>query len=384
MASATKRNIPLDVLRGLSILIMILVDATPDFNEFYPILTHSPWEGITIADLAFPGFVFAMGASGGLSILRRRKEGKGGWVRKILRRSLLLFLLGVLLNLLPDIFSRLLANGYDNDLLYENAFLHGRVFGVLQRLALTYLLGMFILLALRGKASIGLAAVALLGLSSAGFHLYSPEAPFDKLQNISRAVDLLFPGEGHIYPFATAPHDPEGLYGTLASTSSMLFGALAGRILGDRKSEKGRAALLFLVSLALLSLGGLWSFVDMVGKPLWTAPYALLNGGVDMLALTGISAFLYRAPGVDGLLRLFCAFGRNPLFFYLATNIALILLWKLPSPLEGLPMYPWLWQSTLRGFVSPPFSATLYALLWCVLWYPVAEFLYRKGIVLKL
>ena len=118
------RNFELDILRGLSIALMIIVDAPPD--AIYETLQHSAWEGMTLADTIFPAFVFAMGTSAAFATARRQPS-----LIKIFRRAGLLFAVGFLLNVL-------IFFCFDTE--------HIRIFGVLQRLALVYFFGMLILL----------------------------------------------------------------------------------------------------------------------------------------------------------------------------------------------------------------------------------------------
>ena len=370
-----QRDNSLDALRGLAVIIMVMVDAPPDFDAIYPLLTHSPWQGITIADLAFPGFVFTMGVSAAFSLKKRRN-----WkiIAKIAKRTLLIFIIGLLFNITPAILSWLLVDGYD-DAALSNAVHSWRLFGVLQRLALTYAAGTFIALLVKKDRLLLLTAFVLMLLSSAGFHLYNPHNPFDKFANISQAVDLLFPGEVHAYQYYGLPFDPEGLYGTLDSTATMLLGVWAGK-----KILRQHRSLLVLISLVLIVTGFMWSHIDIISKPLWTAPYALLTSGVNMLLLPLLGSLLSRLPFARRLLRPFLAFGCNPLFFYLLTNFGLILLWTLPSPTAGIPTYPWLWQHTVKDFGSLPFSSTLFVMMWCSLWYPLANWLYKHNIIIKL
>ena len=370
----------MDILRGLSVAIMMIVDAVPDFDAAPALFLHSPWEGITIADLAFPGFVFAMGASAAFSLERDPRKNP---VRKILLRTLLLFLLGLLFNIIPGIFSWLLIKDYTSAMFYDQMIVHGRLFGILQRLALTYAFGMLLALRLKKPLRLALAALLLLSVSSLGYHLFSPEAPFDKMRNLSQSIDLLFPGAAHVGQFYGFPFDPEGLYGTIASAASMLFGLLAGRMLLAGGSLRKKAFLPAVGGAFLLLSGWLWNSIDSISKPLWTAPYALLNAGGDLLVLALLSWLLTVAPKTEGALRPFYAFGRNPLFFFLISNFSLIFLSTLPLS-EHTPAYLWLWQHFAAGSANPALCAVLWCLLWCLLWYPLAEFFCRRNIIMKL
>lgn len=316
------RNLSLDAFRGLAILIMIFVDSPPDFDSLAPILKHSDWEGITIADLAFPGFVFAMGAS--LAFSSRRK---------FLKRALILFLLGVGFNLVCG---------------------QIRLLGILQRLALTYLIGSFLIRRLKSRKKILLATTILLGITSLGFHLYSPADPFNSQQNLSFAIDLAIIGSDLMY---LGGFEPEGLFGTIPSVASMLLGFAAGRSIRD----EDRSLVIF--GLILILLGFAWSHFDIVSKPLWTSPFVLINAGLDSILL----ALIRFLP--DGILEPLVAFGQNPLFFFLATNLMLILLWR-------LEIYSWLWQQS-------GLSSAMFATAWCLMWIPLAEYFHHRGVVVR-
>ena len=260
------RIFELDVLRGLTIALMIIVDAPPDV--MYETLQHAAWQGINLADTIFPAFVFAMGTAAAISTSRRQPSPK-----KILFRAGILFAVGFLLNVL---------------IYFCFDWANLRLFGVFQRLAITYILGMVIFLKLKNAAQISLAAILLLLISSLGFHIYAPENPFDEMHNISGAVDKIFPGVNHIYE---ETHDPEGLYGTFASAASMLFGILAGKFLLKNKLWK-----MILYGAGILILGYGWSFFDIAAKKIWTAPFALLNAGGDMIFLAALVILFKKLP----------------------------------------------------------------------------------------
>lgn len=365
----------LDVLRGVAIMIMIFVDAPP--GVAYPIFVHAPWAGLTFADFAFPGFVFAMGLSAAVSMVKRKSSTK-----KILKRAALLFAIGILFNTLPFIFAYLIQADFSAANFYEGAIEHFRVFGILQRLALTYASGIFIVRAIRNDFGILVVAFVLLILSSAGFHLYAPDNPFNEAHNISRAVDYIFPGENHIY---LPSHDPEGLYGTIASTASFLFGFAAGRVLIDNvTTTKKKIFLLCSAGIFLLIAGGLWNLVDIVAKRLWTAPFALITSGVEIFLLTALVYLFDKIPRFKNFFRPLCAVGMNPLFFFLASNITLCLLYIFPSPIEGVNLYFWIFQKTFYQLISPEFGSMIFCVLWCLIWLPLAEIFYRRGIVIKI
>ena len=372
--SKKRRWAEIDIFRGLAISCMLIVNALPDFSEAYPLLLHSSWEGITLADLAFPGFVFAMGLSAALWFPKHGRESALKKAAVILRRGMILFLLGYVLNQVPLLLQHVFYPEAGASL-WEEMASHGRILGVLQRLGLVYACGMFAAWRLEGDVSLGSFALLLLAVSSLGFHLYSPAAPFSQEGNISMAVDAVFPGKEHCY--MQGDSDPEGLYGTLAAASSFLWGLLAGRWL-----TRGGAGVLALAGVALLLAGGLWSCQDIVCKALWTAPYVLLTSGGFMLLLFLLQLLLGWGPDLAVLFAPCRIMGSNPLLLYIFTEISLMLLWTIKTS-SGQLLYAWLWENSLKGVVSVPFSIFLFAFLWLALWLLAAGYLARKHIFLR-
>ena len=374
MAESSKRNYALDVLRGVAVLIMLLLSAPPD--DLYPIFEHAQWSGMTIPDVAFPLFAFAMGTGAAISMSKREPS-----TRKIFKRAAIIFAIGLLINFEWDFFKLLMKRGFTAENFWDVAIIHGRLFGVLQRLAITYVLAIFLARAIRSNFGILIAAFVLLILSTAGFYIYSPEKPYDEAHNISGAVDYIFPGVNHIY---TPTHDPEGLYGCIAGTSSVLFGFLTGRVLINQSSTRKKIFQLSVAGVVLLIAGGLWSMLDIVSKNLWSSSYTLINAGGDMLLLALFMKLFDAVPDAKKISQSLKALGMNPLFFYAVNCFILVILIYLPSPLEDTGIYIWLYQNTTQGIISTEFGSMLFCVIWCLLWLPIAEFFYRRNIIIKI
>lgn len=369
-----KRIYSLDVVRGVAIMIMLFVDAPPGIA--YPIFIHALWEGLTFADFAFPGFVFAMGMSAAVSMSKREPSTK-----KILKRTMLLFMLGIFFNTIPFMLAWLFWSDFTGEIFFERAIEHLRVFGILQRLALTYAIGIFIAWAFKNDTKIFIAAFALLILSSASFHIYAPDNPFAEEHNISRAVDYLFPGVNHIY---TPTHDPEGLFGTFASGASFLFGFLAGRILLDTATTRDKIFMLCTAGTIFFTAGGLWSIFDIVAKKLWTAPFALITSGAEIFLLAALIFLFDKIPRSQKFFRPLAAAGMNPLFLFLFVGVIFILLNTIRSPVDDISIYVWFYLHTFYHLITPEFGSMIFCAIWCLLWLPLAEFMCKRGIVIKL
>lgn len=365
-----KRIFSLDALRGLAIAIMIFVDSPPAEPYYFQI--HAMWEGLTLADLAFPGFVFAMGASAAVST-------RSIDMKKVFRRAAILFLIGILFNAKWSFFTYLFQENFTGADLFNKIIIHGRLFGILQRLALTYFLGMLIIKFIKTERGIFSAAFVLLILSSAGFHIYNPAAPFDVENNISGAIDKIFPGVNHIY---LQTHDPEGLYGTISSAGQFLFGFLAGKILADNNFFRDKIYQTAAFGIIFLIAGGLWSFVDIIAKNIWTAPFALITSGIEMILLALMLYFFNKFPDVKSFFEPVGSLGKNPLFFFLVSNILVAMFFNIL--IDGKPMWIWIWQSTIEGFVSEKFSVMIFCLLWTFIWIPIAVLFDKLGIIIKI
>jgi len=375
-----QRLLSVDAFRGMAIAIMLIVNALPDFEQANPWLIHAPWTGMTIADLAFPGFVFIMGVSGALWFPKHKQDRPEDQLAIILRRSLLLIMIGFFLNQYPLMLEHWFHSSSES--LLGDIFQHGRVMGVLQRLGLVYFFGMLLTWWLRSEKLLGIMALMLLGVSSLCFHLYDTTNSFSPENNISMLIDGLFPGAAHCYMGKS--FDPEGLYGTMAATASFLLGMLAGKYLTMRNAPAfERVLTLLVVGTGLLGLGGVWSYTDVISKQLWTAPYVLFTSGGFMwlLGLLEMSNTLF--PDFSYWLFTPCRiWGLNPLFMFIVPDMVLMFLWQLQ--IHGEAFYPLLWEITLKGIMDVQLSIFFFALIWAVLWLPVANFLYKRRIILKL
>ena len=370
--SKRERIFSLDFLRGLAIFIMIFVDAPP--AETYSWQAHAQWEGLTLADLAFPGFVFSMGMSAAVATFRREID-----MKKIFLRTAILFLIGILFNAKWSFFTYSFQENFTGENLFDAAVVHGRFFGILQRLALIYLFGMLTAKFFETDRKIFASAIGLLIISSAGFHLYSPAAPFDPTNNISGAIDKIFPGVNHIY---TPNYDPEGFYGTFSGTAQFLFGFLAGKILANNSFLQDKIFLLSSGGIIFLILGGLWNFFDIIAKNIWTAPFALITSGIYIILLAVAIKLFENFPATKNFVQPINSLGKNPLFFFLASNILVSIFCNIL--IDDTPMWIWFWQVTFQGLVSTEFSVMIFCLIWTLIWLPVAIIFDKRGIVIKI
>ncbi len=375
----TTRYVSLDILRGLAIAIMIMGNLSPDTNYTMPQLLHKDWEGLTLLDMAFPSFVFTMGVS---MVFSKGLSGTG-WFGKMLRRSIILFLLGLLLNHLPGLLNVLAHTDYSLSQYLADVTASYRPLGVLQRLALVYFISTIIYKIMPHQLLLWPLAFSLMIFSTVAYHLYNGADPYNELANISIYIDQLTLGTAHTY--LNQPFDPEGLWGTINATATALIGIIVGLTLKNNPvsifAKNKIHKKLFTTGLFLLITGYLWSYVEIVSKPLWTAPYVLTVTGIDVMVLAFVEA-RSDSSFFQALLHPFKAIGQNPLFIYLLTEIGVALMYTIFS--HGEPLYTWLYHHYVFVAANAFATTLLYTVLWLVLCLIVAEFMYTKNIIIKL
>ena len=370
------RLLSVDLLRGLTIGFMILVNDPGDGRVGFRALDHADWNGFTPTDLVFPTFLFLVGVSMVLSYARREAAGapRGAFLGHALRRTLLLFALGLLLNGFP---------------LYPLATL--RIYGVLQRIAVCFGIGS-VLLAATGKRRsrvavlLGVLAATLVGywllmrfVPVPGHGLPGRDVPLmDKDNNLVAWLDrTLLPGR--LYE---GTRDPKGLLSTLPAVGTLVLGMLAGLWLRTQHTVRRKAYGLVVAGMAALLAGGLWNLTFPVNKKLWTSSYVLWAGGWSLLLLALFfwlcEVKQWRGRGWTPLL----VFGRNAIASYVFAELFAGCCFLVS--VHGRSVSHLVYTSLFAGVGSPAIGSLLYSLFFvAVCWLPMAA-LYRRGVFFKL
>ena len=208
-------------------------------------------------------------------------------------------------------------------------------------------------------------------LSGFGYALYNPLSPYDMTENISRHVDLIFPGETHIYhdPARNGlTFDPEGLYGIPNSLVCAILGFVAA---------KGKS---WRLGLSLIILGFAANIIEPMCRPLWSAPVVLLSAGINCLALTFFSR-LEKNESARKILHPLAACGFNPLLVYILSELVITFMWL---PLGDISFFDNVLYPLVNFFDNTQASATLSAIFFASCFVPLTEFLYRRRIMIKL
>lgn len=360
--SQTRRFYALDVLRGLAIALMILVNTPGSWQHVYTPLLHAPWHGFTFADIVFPGFLFVVGAAMAFSMKQAPRSLET--LQKILKRTVLMFMCGLFLNWFW---------------LLEWDTL--RIMGVLQRIALAYGVAAFMVLYLP-KTALLPSALALLAIYFGLLQL--GETPYELAGNWVRQVDLAVFGPAHLYQGFGLPFDPEGLVSTIPAVFNVLIGFWVADKLQAKTPEQG-IRWLAKVGAGLVITAVLLSLVWPINKALWTGSYALLAAGllVWLLAMLVYAVDIRQFTQLTEPLRIY---GTNPLFIYMLSfmwSMALGRLLHLEFGGEVLSVSQFLFGGL--ALAMPPKVASLcFALSHVLLFWWVSKWLYQRHIFIKL
>ena len=373
------RLISLDVFRGLTVALMILVNNPGSWSHIYPPLRHAQWHGWTPTDLVFPFFLFIVGVAISLSFARRLEGGAGPWHlgRKVLYRAVIIFLLGLFLNGFP------FTGGSDQ-------WLTLRIWGVLQRIAVCYFLVGLTVILVNGRWGRVLVAVLLLVVYEAGMRLGLVDGwgagSFALEDNFTRWLDLRLWGEAHLYAGAGLPFDPEGLWSTLPATVTTFTGFFTGEFLRGKRDLVGKLGRLAAVGAALAVAGQTLHLVEPVNKQLWTVSYVTLTSGLALVVLAG-SSWAIDIRGWSKWTKPAVVFGSNALVVFVGSGIlARVLLMAKVTGQEGkvISLKYWLYSQVFSPWAGPTNGSLLFALSFIMLWLGILWLLYARRIFVKI
>lgn len=373
--TAPPRLLSVDALRGFTVAGMVLVNNPGTWNAVYGPLQHAAWHGWTPTDMVFPFFLFVVGVSIPLALGPALERGAGGLTERVLRRAAVIFTLGLLLHALP---------------FFPLATL--RIPGVLQRIAVCYLLAALLVIATRGVRGWRVQAVTA-GALLVGYWLLMTKvaAPGQVAGDLSPAgnlagyVDRLVLGSRHIWQ-ATRAYDPEGILSTLPATATTLLGVLAGHWLRAGQVA-GRAGARLVGGLAIggvatAALGWIWGLSFPVNKPLWTSSYALLMAGLAALALAACH-WVIEVRGRRGWAVPFAVLGVHALTLFFLSSLMAKLLFIVRVGAGGPRLQTWLFEHLFAPWTTAVNASLAYALAYVLLWWALMWALDRSGLRLR-
>jgi predicted acyltransferase len=369
--SPTGRLVSLDVFRGITIAGMVLVNNPGTWSSIYWPLEHAVWNGWTPTDLVFPFFLFIVGVSITLAFGRRVEEGivKRDLYLKVIKRSAIIFGLGLFLNGFPY---------------FQLGTI--RIAGVLQRIAICYLVASLIFLTTKIRTQFLIAVALLIVYCIVMTRLAAPGyAPGDlsKEGSIASFVDRVLLGP-HIWRQGKV-YDPEGLLSTIPAVVTTLFGILTGHWLRSERPRFEKVVGMFVAGAVCVALGWMWNPFFPINTALWTSSYVLFTAGLALQFLS-LCYWLIDIKGYRRWAWPFEVFGVNALALFVgsALMVKLMGLIKLDSG-DGnrISSQGWIFRKFFLSWAEPINASLAYAIAFILLWLFLMWLLYRKRIYIK-
>jgi predicted acyltransferase len=381
-----KRLLALDVLRGIAVVGMILVNYQGNWERVYAPLQHSSWHGLTPADLVFPLFVFIIGISMYFSLKKYRFAYSHVAVWKIVKRSCIIFAIGLGMSWI-DSFGEMWHDLADENIPFWPhvgqavwPFAHIRTLGVLQRIALSYCFAAIIVLLLKHKHVpylIGTLLTAYLLMLILGNGYEYNET------NILSIVDRSVLGVQHMTDDNVI--DPEGVLGTIPSIAHVLIGFCFGKWLMEIKDIKEKLLRLFLAGTVLIFLGYFLHYGCPINKKIWSPAFVLLTCGL-CASFLALLIWVIDVKGYNKWSRFFETFGVNPLFLYVVAGILGTLLYSIHFAYKEatISLESYSYNELLQPLLGDYLGSLAYAVLFVFLIWVSGYVLYKKKIYIKI
>lgn len=355
---------------------MIIVNTPGSGATPFGPLLHAQWHGFTPTDLVFPSFLFAVGNAMSFSMEKFRTLGNAAFLGKVLKRTIVIFLLGYLMYWFP-----FFSTGADGGLMMKPVA-ETRVMGVLQRIALCYFFGSLMIRYFSARVVIIYSILFLLGYWLLLLSFGDPSDPFSMLGNTGSYLDTYIFGEKHLYHGEGVAFDPEGLLSTIPSIVNVVIGYYTGNFIRQKGKNYETISKLFLTGGLLILLALAWNTVFPINKKLWTSPFVLLTTGLD-LAIIASLIYIVELRNWNKLnwTRFFTIFGKNPLFIYLLSEVLFIIFTMIMIGEKSL--YDWLNVVIFQAIAPGPVGSLLYAIAFMLLCWSAGWWLDRKKLYIR-
>jgi predicted acyltransferase len=356
-----------DFLRGLTVAAMILVNNPGSWQFIYPPFEHAHWNGCTPTDLIFPFFLFIVGISISISLSRAKEAGanKHTWL-KILKRTLILFALGLFLNGFPY---------FDFSIL--------RIPGVLQRIALVFCISAILYLKCSKKTLVIISVSMLIAYWIIMCFLPVPGLGHSSLEpetNMGAWLDrLIMPG--HLWKYSLT-WDPEGFLGTVPAVVTGLAGVLTGEWLRSENDNREKVIRLFVAGAGMIVGGLIWNAFFPINKALWSSAFVLYTAGIALNALALSYYFLDVVKIKRNWTTPFLVFGSNAITAYFVAELLARVVGEIK--VKETDLHSWIFQHLFASWLNPYNASLAMALAWVVfLWLPLRQ-MYKRNIFIKI
>jgi predicted acyltransferase len=380
-----QRFYSLDVFRGATVALMILVNNPGTWSHIFPPLEHASWHGCTPTDLVFPFFLFAVGNA--MAFVMPRLQEKNVFWQKVIKRTIIIFAVGLFLNWFPFIKYNDAGN------IIAKPFTGLRIFGVLQRIAICYFFASVIIHFFKVRGAFVVSCIILL--------LYwflcmaaNPADPFSIGGWFGINIDKNILGEKHMYHGEGLAFDPEGLMSSFGAVVQVVLGYLAGNYIIEKGKTHEMLNGLFVSGCILVFTGFCWDMVFPLNKKIWTSSYTVYTTGLALLILALLIYLIEFKNNKGGWTKFFDVFGKNALFIFAVSAIVVKIsaIIKIPSytdAVSGKQNYisplGWFYEHICRPIFPsrPEIGSLIYALCFIALMWLLAWLLDKKKIYIK-
>lgn len=381
----SSRLLSLDILRGITIAGMILVNNPGSWSTIYTPLKHPVWHGLTPTDLVFPFFMFIMGVSTFMSLRKYNFQPSKESIWKIVKRTIIIFIIGLGLNWFGQL-SRGLGAG-ENFVTAATHFDTIRILGVMQRLALAYGFSAMIALFFKPKQMIWLIGTLLIGYF---FILFFGNGFEMSEQNIISVLDRSLWGDAHMYKDTTLEGvrialDPEGLLSTLPSIAHVLIGFLFGKMIVETKDNHKRVEKMLIWGTILVFSGLLLQYGCPINKKIWSPTFVLTTTGFAA-QLLAILIWIIDINKRSKWSRFFHSFGINPLFIFVLAGVLSNIFGNVKIAHAGkvISLKGYSYSVMIQPWAGDYFGSLVYALVFISICWLAGYILYKKNIYIKI
>lgn len=312
----------LDIFRGATIALMILVNNPGSWDNMFEILDHALWNGCTAADLVFPFFLFAVGNAIAFVQVKQQSLSYNQKLMKIVKRAVSIFIIGLLLNWSPFLM-------WSNDVLVVKPFswlnnqgaLSGvRIMGVLQRIAICYFVASTLIISLSKKRLIYVSAAILILYWICCLAFAVNNDGLSLIGYFGTKIDLFILGDAHIYKGFGIPFDPEGIVSSTAAIVQITIGYLVGNFILKKGKTYEMITQLFIAGVVLTAVGYVWDLTFPINKKIWSSSYTIYTSGLA-LCIIGVMIYWVEMKQKNFWLgHFFNYFGKNPLFIFVLSG----------------------------------------------------------------
>ncbi len=380
-----QRYYSLDVFRGATVALMILVNNPGSWSHIFAPLEHASWHGCTPTDLVFPFFLFAVGNAMAFVMPRFEQAGPTVFWKKVIKRTLLIYCIGLFLNWSPFV-------RWDGEELTAKLWENVRIFGVFQRIALCYFFASVIVFYAKTRGAFVISGIILLFYWVICLLLGNPGDPYSLTGWFGTNVDLNLLGITHIYKGEGVPFDPEGPSSTMAAIVQVIFGYLVGQYIQQKGKNYEMLSNIFVAGLVLLFTGYCWDMVFPVNKKIWTSSYVLYTTGLAILTLGTLIYLIEFKERKGAWSRFFDVFGKNPLFIFVLSGflprVLAMFRWVEEITPEGKKIYtsffPWFYNTVCKNIATDlRVGSLVYALCMISFYWFIVYLLDKKKIYIK-